>query len=213
MEVYEQGNLRLVKAGPLGPIANNAYLIQDKESGDTLLVDAPQDAEQILSELNGGKVVRIFITHRHQDHWMGIDAVMQATGAPVACHEDDREPYAAKVDDTVADGDEITIGSLAIKAIHTPGHTPGSTCLLVEDRLISGDALFPGGPGRTSSNADLQQSIQSITSKLFELPDDTIIHPGHGDDGRIGDSKREHAVFASKEHPADLSGDVTWEGS
>ena len=100
-----------------------------------------------------------------------------------------------------------------MKAIHTPGHTPGSTCFLVDDRLISGDTLFPGGPGRTSTNADLQQSIQSITSKLFELPDDTVIHPGHGDDGRIGDSKRESAVFASKQHPADLCGDVNWEES
>ncbi|MCH7699250.1 MAG: MBL fold metallo-hydrolase [Chloroflexi bacterium] len=213
MEVHEQGNLRLVKAGPLGSYGNNAYLVQDKESGDALLVDAPQDAEQILDALDGGKVVRIVVTHRHPDHWMSIDAVKQATGAPVVCHEDDREPYAAKVDETIADGEEITIGSLIVKAIHTPGHTPGSTCFLVEDRLLSGDTLFPGGPGRTSTNADLQQSIQSITSKLFELPDDTIIHPGHGDDGRIGDSKREYEVFASKDHSADLSGDVNWEES
>ena len=212
MDVHEQGRLRLVKAGPLGSYGNNAYLIQDKETGDTLLVDAPQDAETILGALDGGKVVRIIVTHRHPDHWMSIDAVKEATGAPVVCHEGDREPYAAKVDETIADGEEIAVGGLTVKAIHTPGHTPGSTCFLVEDRLISGDTLFPGGPGRTSTNADLQQSIESITSKLFELPDDTVIHPGHGDDGRIGDSKREYAVFVSKEHPADLCGDVTWEG-
>ncbi len=213
MDVHEQGRLRLVKAGPLGPIANNAYLIQDKETGDTLLVDAPQDGETILSALDGGKIVRIVITHRHQDHWAGIDAVKAMTDAPVVTHESDREPYAAKVDETIADGEEFKIGGLTVKAIHTPGHTPGSTCLLVEDRLLSGDTLFPGGPGRTSTNADLQQSIQSITSKLFVLPDDIVIHPGHGDDGRIGDSKREYQVFASKEHPADLCGDVNWEES
>jgi glyoxylase-like metal-dependent hydrolase (beta-lactamase superfamily II) len=142
MEVHEQGSLRLVKAGPLGPLGNNAYLIQDKESRETLLVDAPQDAEQILSELDGGNVVGIIITHRHQDHWMGIDAVKQATGAPVLCHADDAEPYAAKVDQTLADGDELSIGTITVTAIHTPGHTPGSTCFLVGDRLLSGDALF-----------------------------------------------------------------------
>ena len=213
VEVYEEGRLRLVKIGPLGPLANNAYLVQDSESGDTIIVDAPAEGEKVLEALGEAKASRIVVTHRHQDHWASIDAMKNATGAQVLCHDADREPYAAKVDATVADGEEIEVGSLRVRVIHTPGHTPGSICLLVGNRLISGDTLFPGGPGRTSRNADLQQEIASITSRLFELPDDTHVHPGHGDDGRIGDSKREHAVFASKEHPADLAGDVTWEGS
>jgi len=213
MDIFESDTLRLVKAGPLGPFSNNAYLVQDRASGDALLVDAPQDATTILKELNGGKVTCIVVTHRHPDHWMDIDNVKRETGAPVVCHEADREPYADKVDDTVGDGDDIAVGGLRVKAIHTPGHTPGSTCFLVEDRLLSGDTLFPGGPGRTSSNTDLMQSIESITTKLLVLPDDVIVHPGHGDDGRIGESKREYEVFASKEHPSDLCGDVTWEGS
>ena len=84
MEVHEQGRLRLVKAGPLGPIANNAYLIQDKETGDTLLVDAPQDAETILSALDGGKVVRIFVTHRHQDHCLRCRSMLRSFAS--RCH-------------------------------------------------------------------------------------------------------------------------------
>ncbi len=212
MEVHEEGQLRLVKAGPLGAFGNNAYLIQDRESGDALIVDAPLEGDHLLKELGGGRVGRIVVTHRHPDHWASIDILKGATRASVACHEADIERYESKVDGTLVDGDEIEVGALRVRVIHTPGHTPGSLCLLVGSHLISGDALFPGGPGRTDRPEDLQQSIQSITTRLFSLPDETMVHPGHGDDGSIGQSKREYAVFASREHPPDLCGDVTWEG-
>jgi glyoxylase-like metal-dependent hydrolase (beta-lactamase superfamily II) len=211
MEIVEEGNLRLVKEGPLGSFANNAYLLQDKASGDTLVIDAPQDGTRVLDALDGGRVSAIVVTHRHADHWASIDAVKDATHARVLCHDADREPYAAKVDGTIADGEELSLGALRVRVIHTPGHTPGSICLLVGSQLITGDALFPGGPGRTATPADLRQAIHSITSRLFELPDDTRVHPGHGDGTTLGASKREYAVFASREHPADLCGDVTWE--
>ena len=213
MEVYEEDRLRLVKQGPLGPYANNVYLVQDRETGDTLIVDAPADAEQILEALDGGRVTRIVITHRHPDHWMSIDALRQATGAPVACHEADRERYAEKVDATIADGEEIAVGSLRVRAIHTPGHTAGSTCFLIGGHLLSGDTLFPGGPGRTDKPADLLESVRSIATRLHVLPDATLVHPGHGDGTTIGESKKQYAVFASRQHPAGLCGDVTWEGS
>ena len=213
MDVYEEGRLRFVKVGPLGPFDNNAYIIHDRQANEAIIVDAPAEGERVLEALDGARVTQIVVTHRHGDHWASIDALKAATGAPVACHEADREPYAAKVDATVVDGDELAVGELRVRVIHTPGHTPGSVCLLVGNHLISGDTLFPGGPGRTNSPADLQQTIASITSKLFALPDETLVHPGHGADGSIGASKREYTVFASKEHPPDLCGDVTWEGS
>jgi hydroxyacylglutathione hydrolase len=213
MEVHEHGRLRLVKEGPLGGFANNTYLVQDRESGKTLVIDAPQDGERILEALEGGRVEAIVVTHRHPDHWMSIAAVKKATGAKVLCHEADREPYAQHVDGTIAHDDEIEVGALRVRVIHTPGHTPGSICLLVGDQLLTGDTLFPGGPGRTTRALDLQEEIASITSRLFELPDETQVHPGHGDGCLLGQSKREHAVFASREHPSDLCGDVTWEGS
>lgn len=212
MDVHEEGQLRLVKL-PAGPYGNNVYLVQDRESGDAIVVDAPPEGEKILEALGDGHVTQIVMTHSHPDHWMSIDVMKEATGAPVVCHEADREPYAAKVDGTIADGDEIEVGALRLKVMHTPGHTPGSICLLLGKRLISADTLFPGGPGKTNRPEDLQEEIQSITSRLFELPDETVIHPGHGDDGTIGSSKREYAVFTSKEHPPDLCGDVLWEES
>ncbi len=213
MQTYEDGILRIMRFGPLGPYANNAYIIADSRSGEAIIVDMPIDSEELLAETEGLRIGGILLTHTHSDHWAAYDLVKGATGAPVHCHPAEQLMPAEKIDRPLADGEVIAVGGLSIRAIHTPGHTPGSTCLLVEDRLISGDTLFPGGPGRTSTNADLQQSIQSITSKLFELPDDIVIHPGHGDDGRIGDSKREYEIYASKEHPGDLCGDVNWEES
>jgi glyoxylase-like metal-dependent hydrolase (beta-lactamase superfamily II) len=213
VETYTQGALRIVKAGDLGSFGNNAYLIHDRDSNEAVIVDAPQDAAQLLDVLDGARVSRIIITHRHGDHWTGLDALKAAIDAPVACHEADRAPYESKVDGTIADSDEVVIGSLKIRAIHTPGHTPGSICFVAGNYLFSGDTLFPGGPGRTGKPEDLRQEIDSITSRLFELPDETVVLPGHGANGKIADSKREHAMFASKEHPADLCGDVTWEGS
>jgi glyoxylase-like metal-dependent hydrolase (beta-lactamase superfamily II) len=119
---------------------------------------------------------------------------------------------AAKIDRPLADGDEISVGSLRVRAIHTPGHTPGSTCFIAAGNLFSGDTLFPGGPGRTQSPHDLEETIKSITSRLHTLPEETPVLPGHGGGTTIGESKREYAVFASRQRPPDLCGDVTWAG-
>ena len=97
-----------------------------------------------------------------------------------------------------------------MKAIHTPGHTPGSTCFSLGNLLFSGDTLFPGGPGRSKSPEALSEIIDSITTKLFLYPDEVEVLPGHGVTTTLGISKKDYAVFASNQHPADLSGDVTW---
>jgi glyoxylase-like metal-dependent hydrolase (beta-lactamase superfamily II) len=207
----------VIKVGPLGPFDNNAYIIADGATGEALLVDAPLESERALERASGYRVVRVLMTHRHGDHWANIDLVKERTGAPVFCHEADRAPYAAKVDGTIADNDEIVIGETRVRAIHTPGHTPGSVCFVVAasdgDVVLSGDTLFPGGPGRSDSAEALREMIASITSRLLTLPDATRVYPGHGDNTTIADARREYEVFASKEHAVDLHGDVTWQGS
>ena len=99
---------------------------------------------------------------------------------------------------------------MSLKVLHTPGHTPGSLCFWVEKHLISGDTIFPGGPGKTKSPADLKRIIESITSKIFVLPDDTAIYPGHGNSTLLKKEKREFATFSSRPHDAYLFGDVLW---
>jgi hydroxyacylglutathione hydrolase len=207
----------VIKIGPLGPYANNAYIIVDPKTKQSIFVDAPLESAKAIAAAAGTDVQMIIVTHRHGDHWANIDLVKEKLGAPVFCHEADRAPYKAKVFDTLGDGDEVPIGETRVRIIHTPGHTPGSICLLVETAggpvLMSGDTLFPGGPGRSDSNADLLQMVGSIEMKLLPLDEATAVYPGHGDNTTIAASKREHAVFTSKAHPADLKGDVTWEGS
>ena len=205
------------KIGPLGPYENNAYVIVDAETKQSIFVDAPIGSERALGAAKDTNVQRIVITHRHGDHWANIDLVKEKLGVPVMCHEADRAPYERKVDGVVEDNDGLSIGRTLLRVIHTPGHTPGSVCLLVESAdppvLISGDTLFPGGPGRSDSAAALQEMISSIKNRLLRLDDRTLVYPGHGENTTIGESRREVASFESREHPADLHGDVTWEGS
>ena len=110
----------------------------------------------------------------------------------------------------LGDGDTISFGTVGLKVLHTPGHTPGSICFLTGKYLLSGDTIFPGGPGKTYSPDKLQQIIDSITGKIFVLPEDTRIFPGHGASTIVRREKVEFDVFSSRPHNASLCGDVLW---
>ena len=206
----EGNHLRIVKVGPLGRYENNGYVIIDPQSGESLIVDMPNEGERLLQAAEGTRVTAVVLTHAHPDHLLSYDLVTEATGAPVLAHEDEGEIAGERVRRRLVDGETLTLGRQRLRIIHTPGHTPGSICLLSDRHLIAGDTLFPGGPGHTNRPDELRQEIRSIVERLYILPDDTVVYPGHGPNTTIGESKKEYAVFASREQPADLCGDVTW---
>lgn len=205
--------LEVRRIGPLGPFDNNAYLVIEPSSRSALVVDAPAGGERILEEAEGLNVEGIVMTHRHGDHWATLDLLKERTGAPVFGHAEDAAAHPGKVDIVLQEGDDFHLGGGRIQVLHTPGHTPGSICLLIGNNLISGDTLFPGGPGRSDSPEALQQEIRSITDRLLALPPETAVHPGHGEGTSIGQARQEYEQWAAREHPADLCGDVTWEAS
>lgn len=208
--VYRDATVSIEMLSGLGRFGNNSYILRPASGGPVTVVDVPEGAEAIVEALGGAEVERIVVTHHHGDHWGGFDVLRAYTPAPVFCGATETNLDATRNVQPLADGATFTVGGATVRAIHTPGHTPGSTCLLLGGALITGDTLFPGGPGRTQTPENLQQEIASITSWLYILPDATLVLPGHGPGTTIGASKAEYAVFASKPHPADLKGDVLW---
>ena len=210
MDVYRDGDIEVVRLGPLGPYGNNAYIIADGAAKQSLIVDMPAEGEKLLEALGDANVQAIVATHWHPDHWMSYDLVRGATKAPVYVHEQEIKIPEERIDARVKDGEEIRVGSARVRVIHTPGHTPGSICLRLGKMLLTGDTLFPGGPGRTQTPDDLQTVIRSIVERLHPLEEDVLVWPGHGDTTTIGQSRFEYQQFAMRLHRPDLAGDVLW---
>ena len=146
------------------------------------------------------------ITHSHMDHIGALPELKARLKVPVAVHRLDMKGSPVRPEILLEDGQEVSFGNVRLKVLHTPGHTPGSLSFLIGKQLLSGDTLFPHGPGRTGSPADLKRIIGSITGKLFVLPDDTEVYPGHGDSTILGREKKEFAVFSARSHDPGLRG-------
>lgn len=206
---FQDDNITIHKI-KCGPYDNNAYLLICPKTNESILIDTPAEPNELIEEAKKTTVKAILITHNHMDHLLGFDDVTAAINAPVGIGEADASALSKPADFMLKNGEDVKAGTISLKAIFTPGHTDGSTCLVTGKHVFTGDTLFPGGPGKTRSPEHLKQIIESINSGLFALSDDTNVFPGHGDDGNIGSSKEEYRVYASKEHPADQSGDVLW---
>lgn len=194
----------------LGPYGTNSYILTCPDTGDGLLVDAPAEGSAIVRAAKHTKVTHILVTHSHADHIGALSELKSRLRVPVAIHRLDMKALSVKPQILLEDGQEVAFGKARLKVIHTPGHTPGSLCFLVEKHLLSGDTLFPHGPGRTNTPADLTRIIGSITTRLFVLPDDTEVYPGHGDSTILIKEKEEFAIFSARSHDPSLSGDVLW---
>jgi len=208
-KIIQDGNIT-IKRLELGPFGTNAYVLICQATKDSILVDAPGEAEEILRQLANTNPRYIVITHSHFDHIMVLSELKSELKVPVAVHPEDAAQLPSLPEVELADSDIIDVGQLKIKVLHTPGHTQGSLSLLVGKYLISGDTIFPGGPGKTGTPADFKQIVDSLVTKIFVLPDDTVVYPGHGSPTVLGNEKKEFAVFSSRSHVPDLCGDVLW---
>jgi glyoxylase-like metal-dependent hydrolase (beta-lactamase superfamily II) len=211
VRVFEDGGVRIVKIGPMGPYDNNAYVVRDVAAGAAVLVDMPLDEQPLLDAIAAeGGVQTIIATHWHPDHWATYDAVRAATGAPVLVGSSEIKIPEERIDGRLDDGAQVALGAARIVVLHTPGHTPGSISLRIGRAVITGDTLFNGGPGRTSARGDLETIMASITAKLLPLPEETLVLPGHGVTTTIADSRSGVAAYNRHPKPAGYHGDVVW---
>jgi len=197
-----------IECAVVGPVYTNCYLIYDDSTGEAILIDPGPDSEGILDRIEeeGLKLNLIINTHGHFDHVACNGFFKRKTGARIAIHGDDLEilksvpeqslwfgvvaPPSPQPDVMLKDGDSVEIGDIKLEVIHTPGHTPGGICLLGDGFLFSGDTLFRGSIGRTDlPGGSLDELIRSIKAKLFTLPDDTLVYPGHGEVTSIGEER------------------------
>ncbi|MGI8720724.1 MAG: MBL fold metallo-hydrolase [Geodermatophilaceae bacterium] len=194
-DVRELSGLRISKLS-VGPMDNNAYLLECTATGDGLLIDAANEADRLLQLINGISLRRIVTTHRHPDHWQALSDVVQKTGAATSAHPLDGAELPVPVSDPVRHGDTVTVGQVDLGVVHLRGHTPGSIALLWEGdghHLFTGDSLFPGGPGNTFGNTeDFVSLMNDLEERVFAaLPDETWVYPGHGSDTTLA-TERPH---------------------
>jgi glyoxylase-like metal-dependent hydrolase (beta-lactamase superfamily II) len=176
----------------IGPYENNIFIVSDEASREGYVLDAGFEPEAIASAAEGLNVKAIIVTHGHRDHHENVAALKALLHVPVAIGMDDAAQLSVEPDFLIVDQQSFSFGSHTLTAIHTPGHTPGSTCFLYDNHLFSGDTLFPGGPGNTQNDpVRFERIIGSVRDRLFTLPDETVVHPGHGRDTTIG-AERPH---------------------
>jgi glyoxylase-like metal-dependent hydrolase (beta-lactamase superfamily II) len=183
---YEDEQVEIHKV-VVGPLDNNVFVVRCRLSGDALLVDAANEHEQLLELCRRLGVRKVVETHGHWDHIQAVPQLRDA-GYEVAVRAEDAAMLPS-YDLLLEDDDLLKVGRLRLRTIHTPGHTPGSMCFLIEGSpvLLAGDTLFPGGPGNTATNlGDFPTIIDSIERRIFaSLAPETIVMPGHGLDTTI----------------------------
>lgn len=201
---------------PVGLLQCNCSIFGDEQTHEAIVIDPGDEIERITAILDKHalKVKAIIITHAHIDHVMGAHKLRALTGAPVYLNENDRELLDAldiqaqwlgmhghldktEVDADAVDGTVVTLGAAEFQVIHTPGHTQGSSSVYIpqENKLLAGDTLFRDSIGRTDlPGGNSRQILSSIKTKLLDLPDETIVIPGHGLDTTIG-RERERNPF------------------
>jgi glyoxylase-like metal-dependent hydrolase (beta-lactamase superfamily II) len=193
MDVRRLPGLTIAKLA-VGPMDNNAYLLRCTQTDEGLLIDAANEAGRLreLVRFEGPAVSAILTTHGHPDHWQALAEMVTDADAATYSGTPDDDDLPVAVDEVLGHGDTITVGDATLEIIALRGHTPGSIAVLYRDpegtpHLFTGDSLFPGGVGRTTSPENFTSLINDVEQRLFAvLPDETWFYPGHGADSTLG---------------------------
>ena len=198
-DTRELTHLTITKLAVDEKMSNNCYLLTCRSTGESVLIDAADDAATLL-RLCDATLEGVITTHQHWDHHRGLAEVVEATGATTYAGDPDAdaitEQTGVAVDARLRDGDRIPVGDQVLEVVAIAGHTPGSVALLYDDpdgvpHLFTGDSLFPGGVGATFGDAEAFRTlVDEVETKVFgRLPDETLFYPGHGNDGRLGEER------------------------
>ncbi|MDX2342431.1 MAG: MBL fold metallo-hydrolase [Acidimicrobiia bacterium] len=182
---FENDEVAIRKA-EVGTFGNNAYVIACKLTMASLIVDAAADPDLVVATAHGTKPIAVVTTHGHADHVGAAVEVAKSFSIPIRLHPLDWDISPIAIDEPLAIG-PVQLGKTTLQFAHTPGHTPGSTSIVTAGAVLTGDTLFPGGPGATRfPYSDFDEIMNSLDTVFFSLPDDTVVMPGHGLDTTIG---------------------------
>jgi hydroxyacylglutathione hydrolase len=194
----------------VGPWPMNTYALVCPQTKESVIFDPGADPDALVEMLAGSTPIAILLTHTHGDHVGALDEMRRRRGVPVVAHSLAAQKGFA-IDRTLGDGDRVTVGAHSLRVHHAPGHIDDQVCFVLDGdhRVIVGDTIFAGGPGRTSSPAAFRTTLHTLRTVVLPWPDETVCYPGHGPSFRLGDIRAQIEAFLQKEH-GDFHGDAEW---
>lgn len=198
----------------VGPWGMNTYALICPSSNQSVLIDPGDDPETLREMLGDSQPVAILLTHTHIDHIGALPEMREALAVPVMGNDGPHEPGGKDIqaDRWLRDGDTVSVGEHTLRAVYAPGHIGDQICFVLEgdQRIIVGDTIFDGGPGRTWTSEGFKTTLETLRNVVLPWADDTVCYPGHGPHFRLGDRRAAIEAFLAKDH-GDFFGDATWD--